>query len=161
MSMTTTVPFSHYRILWATSWLSFASSLYGAAMGQPYNVYMVPTNIFITSMLYWPYPVRYTWRYYADVFVTHFMILYAIYRAANAEYMGATYFIWMGVPISHLLSEYYYMTGRYDESVAAHAVLHFLGNLGNFIIYSGKFMDFCDRNAMTPRWLLSCDTYPI
>jgi len=156
MTMTTSVPYSHYRILWATSWLSFASALYGRAVGQPYNVYMIPGSIFATSMLYWHYPVRYTWRYYTDVCMTHIVILYAIYRAFSADYMWATYIAWTGVPISHLISEYYYSNGRYDESVAAHASLHFLGNVGNFILFSGRLMDFCDPDAITPRWLLTC-----
>jgi hypothetical protein len=133
----TCLPFSHYRYLWLSSWTAFASALYGSAMGHPYDVIATPANIFLTSMLYWHYPVHNTWRYYLDVFTTHAMILYAVYRAYNAEYMWYTYAVWTGVPLFNALWGYYYKNGQYDASVFFHALLHICGNVGCFVLFSG------------------------
>lgn len=133
----TCLPFSHYRYLWLSSWTAFASAMYGSAMGHSYDVIATPTNIFLTSMLYWHNPVNTSWRYYLDVFTTHIMLVYAVYRAYNAEYMWYTYAVWTGVPLFNAAAQYYYKNGHYDASVFFHALLHICGNVGCFVLFSG------------------------
>jgi multidrug transporter EmrE-like cation transporter len=106
-------------------------------MGHPYDVIAIPANIFLTSMLYWHNPINTSWRYYVDVFTTHTMLLYAVYRAYNAEYMWLTYAIWTGVPVFNAASQHYYKNGFYTESVFFHALLHICGNAGCVMLFSG------------------------
>lgn len=150
----TCLPYKYYRFLWLSSWTSFAATSYGIYLGYPYDVYMVPCNIFVTSMIYWSYPVNYSWRYYLDVYLVKIHLLYALYRFYNSEYMIPTYFIWLlGVPGLYAMSLYYYQKKMYFESMICHVLVHCSGNLGNFLIFSGKVEDFCAPNSWTQKLL--------
>lgn len=140
----TCLPYSHYRYLWLSSWTSFASALYGSAMGHPYNVIAIPANIFLTSMIYWHNPINTSWRYYLDIFTVHAMLVYAVYRAYNAEYMWYTYGAWVGVPLLNAASQRYYKNGHYDASVFFHVLLHICGNVGCVVLFSGYVQPLLD-----------------
>jgi len=137
--ITTCLPYPYYWILWGSSWMSLVSAVYGYAVGKTADVYMIPGTIYLTSILYWTYPVTNSWRHYLDVYTVYAMATYSLIRAYNAQYMWAYYaFFCMGVGFFPL-GVYYHGLGMYIESTLAHMMLHLFANLGNIVVFSGEY----------------------
>jgi hypothetical protein len=152
----TSLPYKYYRFLWLSSWTSFAALSYGLYLGHPYNVYVIPGNVFITSIVYWSYPITYSWRYYLDIYTVQTHLLYALYRFYNSEYMIQIYIIWLIiVPCCYKTSLHYYKRKMYFEFVVYHSLIHACGNLGNIVAFSGKIEDLCAAKSWNQKFLCS------
>ena len=149
------LPYPYYHFLWGASWMSFVAAVYGYATGKPADVYIAPGAIFFTSILYWFYPVHYSWQYYLDISTVHIMALYSLFRAYNAEFMYAYYaFFCAGVGFFPI-GLYYYNRGMYVESTFAHMMLHLVANIGNIVVFSGKYEEICSPKSFMPSMICS------
>jgi hypothetical protein len=148
MSGDTCIPFSHYQFIWLTSWTSLISSLYGYWKGLTYDLYMIPGSVFVTSMIYWSYPVEKSWREYLDVSVVRICAVLITYRAFYAEYVILQQVLmWFGISWFYYGLNFY-RSNRIDEYTLCHMLLHIFGNLSNAALFSGYVEPICSPNSL-------------
>jgi hypothetical protein len=119
--------------------LSIFSSIY-AVYNQQYLLACCPGGVFITSIYYWSKPTFKTPRRYIDISYLSISLLYQLYRAYYSQYMKMYYIIMFFAISFYPLGYYYYNRKLYWESTYAHSMIHITANIGNIVLYSGKFM---------------------
>jgi hypothetical protein len=134
-SFSLVLPPEHYWFLWSLSWLSLVSALYAVYRGY-YDLACVPGGVWITSINYWRYP-DYSWRRYVDIAYVHIALVYQALRAYNAEYWIAYYIILAMGMICFPISVYFHKRRPWTSTIL-HGMVHILGNVSNFVLYSGS-----------------------
>lgn len=123
------------NIIYRVSHFSLVSATYALYRGH-YDLVLVPGGVFLTSIQYWSDPTNITKRYIDITYVTSALI-YQIIRARNFDnaiwYYGVVSLAMGMYPIG----VYLHQNGRDEESTFFHCLVHILGNLSNFVLYSG------------------------
>ena len=125
-----------YHILWRASFFSLATSLYAIYKGH-YNLAFCPAGVFCTSINYWRHP-DYSWRRYVDMTYVHLALLYQLRAASRSEYGNNYYAIMALGACCYQVGVVYFKKKDYWRSTYAHVGLHFIANVGNLVLYSGK-----------------------
>ena len=119
--------------------LSIFSSIY-AVYNQQYLLACGPGGVFITSIYYWSEPTLNTPRRYIDICYLSLSLIYHLYRGYYSQYVKLYYTIMFFSVSFYPLGYYYYNRKLYWESTYAHSMIHITANIGNIVLYSGKFM---------------------
>jgi hypothetical protein len=122
------------NFLFITSWLSLLSFIYAHKRGH-YDLMWVPFAVWFSSILYWWHPVDSIRRYF-DITVVSCGLTFQLYKALHAEYNKLYYFFVLMAVLCYPLSQFYYLSNPWI-SVFCHSLIHILGNVSNFILYSG------------------------
>jgi len=126
-----------YILIYKTSYLTLLSFLYSLYQ-EHYNISIVPGSIFVGAILYWSKP-DYSWRRYLDMAIAKTCIIYQLYMAYYNDYAILYYFIATIGLSCYPLGIYYYKKNDYWNSTYSHMAMHIILNIGNIILYSGKF----------------------
>jgi hypothetical protein len=121
------------------AYLSLFLSIYGIYC-QQYLLSCGPGGVFITSIYYWSEPTFNTPRRYIDICYLSLSLMYHLYRGYYSQYMKIYYVIMFCSVSFYPLGYYYYNRKLYWESTYAHSMIHITANIGNIVLYSGKFM---------------------
>jgi len=68
-----------YNIIWGTSWISLYPSIL-AFVNNKYDLSLLTSIVFSTSLLYWKNPIN-SWRRHLDIVAVRTTLLYQIYYA--------------------------------------------------------------------------------
>jgi len=126
------------KIIYNMAYLSLVTSLY-ATYQQQYMLACCTSGVFVTSICYWSKPTFDTPRRYIDIVYVSSSLVYQLYRAYYSQYSVMYYSIMLCAVSFYPLGYYYYNRNRYWESTYAHCMLHILANIGNIVLYSGRF----------------------
>ena len=131
------VPREQSNFLVSLSFLSLVSGIYAINRGH-YDLAMVPLGVFTTSMIYWTNPT-YCWRRTLDMVYVSSAMVYQIYRAQNAQYRKP-YYCLLFCAVAFYPFSWYFHNKKYSswKSVLSHSMIHIVGNISNFVLYSGK-----------------------
>lgn len=128
------VPRSHANIIWAAAWLSFVSGVYAVSRNY-YHLCFVPFGVWFTSILYWTHPT-YGWRRNLDMAWVACSLIYQSYCAIGSENVVAYFVIMFFAVLSYPIGNHCYNTNSW-LGIMWHSFIHILGNVANFILYSG------------------------
>lgn len=129
-------PSSINKVLFKTAWLSFVTGAF-ALYQQKYDIAIVPFSVWISSILYWHNPIYKSWRRTLDVTVVRSALIYQLWKAKNAENRNL-YYATVGVACAfYPISDFFYNKELIWLSAFSHSFVHILGNISNFILYSG------------------------
>ena len=131
------VPKEQANFLVSLSFLSLVSGLYALKRGY-YDLAMVPLGVFTTSIIYWTNPT-YCWRRILDMVYVSSAMTYQMYRAQKAEYR-MLYYGFLFSAVTFYPFSWYFHNNKYSswKSVISHSLIHIVGNISNFVLYSGK-----------------------
>jgi len=123
--------------LWATSWCSLISSLYGL---YHYRwIAILPWFVFCSSINYWRNPISHSPRRYADIATVFACITTQVYWSQHKEnfvpYLQITIIGISFYPIARILS----YNGLIWPSVIVHSMLHITGNIANVVLHHYRF----------------------
>lgn len=120
--------------LWATSWCSLVSSLYGLYHCR--WIAILPYCVFCTSLNYWRDPIPHSPRRYIDIATVLVSASTQIYWSQHMEnyvpYLRITIIGLSFYPFARILS----YNGLLWPSVIVHSMLHIVGNIANVVLYS-------------------------
>jgi hypothetical protein len=136
------LPPSYANLLWYVSWLSLVSALYAYGRGY-YDLAIVPGGVWVTSINYWRKP-DYSWRRYVDIAYVHTALLYQILRAHESEYRILYYRILAIGCLFFPVGVFFHKKSELRKSTWCHAMVHVLGNVSNFVLYSGYVAPLCE-----------------
>jgi len=123
-----------YNLIYKVSFISLCSSIYAIYKGY-YNLCIVPGGVFLTSINYWRNPTN-SWRKYIDIGYVSLSLSYQCIMVYNFKY-SRIYYITVCIALSlYPISIYYYNKKKYWYSTYAHCMVHIIGNVSNFILYS-------------------------
>jgi hypothetical protein len=134
-----TLPIPQAHFIWYCAWLSIPSAIYAYSHPTTTHFAPIPAAVFATSLLYWRNPLRDSWRRKLDIIVvsaglTHHMY-YALYHPTPHT---PTYLALIGVSMmSYTISQYYSDRQQYWPAAYAHAMIHLVANIANFVLYYG------------------------
>ena len=131
------VPREHANFLVSLSFLSLVSGMY-AINRRYYELAMVPLGVFTTSIIYWTNPTH-CWRRVMDMVYVSGAMVYQVYRARNAQYR-TPYYCLLLLAVTFYPFSWYFHNKKYSswKSVLSHSMIHIVGNISNFVLYSGK-----------------------
>ena len=130
------LPLPHGWTIWYFSHIHIFTALY-AFINTYYLLSFFGFGSFATSLNYWKYPHRYSWRRYCDIcfiqltFYVH--LYYALMMTTGISYM---YFSGIGI-ICYGISNYYTRKNIFFATYF-HILVHVFASIGNSILYSGK-----------------------
>lgn len=130
------IPKRQANFLWVLAWLSLVSGLYAISRGY-YDLAPVPLGVWATSLLYWQHP-DFSWRRYFDMAFVHLAMVYQIWRAVGAENMNAYYATLAVACVFFPLGTYFHARKMQWPSTICHGGVHVMGNVSNFVLYSGN-----------------------
>lgn len=126
----------YYRVIYRVSYLSFIPSIYAMYRGY-YDLSIMCGGVTLTSINFWKNP-DFSWRRELDIHFVRLSILYHLFRAYNAE-NGKIYYIISGSAITcYPIGIYFFINKKYWYFTISHALVHILGDLSNFVLYSGN-----------------------
>jgi hypothetical protein len=125
-------------ILFKTSFLFALNTIYGLYQMMygrlAFNdVLITNTLLFITSINYWKKPT-YGFRRKLDIFMSLTNIIYNSYTISHHPKAWICYISIKMLIVSYGFSWYYYNNNNMNLSTFCHAMVHFFGNFGNFIV---------------------------
>lgn len=126
-----------YKMIFNVSFLAVGSSAYAVYNGH-YDLAICSGSVFLTSINYWRKPT-YSWRRYLDMTCVKLVFMYQLYKAYRCQYMIQYYTIMFFAVSCYPLGIYYHKKQLYWYSTYAHSTLHIISNIGNLVLYSGKF----------------------
>jgi hypothetical protein len=142
-----TLPHPQAHFIWRCAWLSVPSAIYAAATT---HLAVVPASVFATSLLYWRNPVRDSWRRTLDMAVVFSGVTYQTYYAfRHIHGMSsaiATYSALIGSSAAcYGLSQYFMRRGLLWPATYAHASIHLVANVANFVLYDAitRLPEYC------------------
>jgi hypothetical protein len=133
--MTVILNKEQYLVLYKSSYIALLSVIY-ALYQKHYELVIVPTAVFITSINYWSKP-DYSYRRYLDMAIVKSTMVYQIYIGYNAQYSGPFLCLWCLAGLSYLVAIGYYKSGDNWKSTYSHLIFHIFANIGNITLYSG------------------------
>jgi hypothetical protein len=125
-----------YNLLWKTSWLTLSSAVYLFHRAH-YDLCLIATCVFLTSINYWRRP-DYSWRRYADLGAVFVGTTYESIRARNAEHRVAFFTLNTIAVASFLVAIHLYNQKRWWASTLWHANIHLTANAALLIVASGR-----------------------
>ncbi len=133
--MSLIIPRDEARIIFRLASLSFLSSLYAIYRGH-YDLSMVPFSVGCSTMLYWSEP-RYGWRRNVDMTTVFLALMYQLYRTTAAEMVMPYYILTVLTIACYPAGIYQHQKGNIRTGVYIHSGMHWIGNIANFVLYSG------------------------
>ena len=133
-------PPSHSLFFWSLAWIGLISGIYALFVGY-YDLSLVPLGIWLTSINYWRRPVLTSWRRYIDIGYVNIALFYQLFRARFAEHAIIYYSVTVVTLLFFPLSWYLHNRKLIVIATLCHGMVHILGNVGNFILYSGYIPD--------------------
>jgi len=145
LSLTLPLPNAHF--IWYCAWLSVPSAIYALTCYTP-HIAIIPASVWATSLNYWRYPLRDSWRRTLDIAVVFAGVSYQTYYAFR--YTSPAHFTAYSIlnavsAASYIASNTLMNRGRIWPATYAHASIHFFANLANAVLYSGIFT-YKDKN---------------
>ncbi len=129
------VPKSHANYLYKTSCLTALSVAYACKQGH-YSLTCVPLSVLCSSLLHWSYPTQ-SWRRYLDISVVWASLTYQLYRSQTASYKTPYYITVSFGAVFYPLAFYFQRKRHQVLATFSHSLLHIIGNISNFVLYSG------------------------
>jgi len=141
------LPLPQARFIWRCAWFSVPPAIYAAATT---HLAVVPACVWATSLLYWRNPVRNSWRRTLDMAVVFSGVTYQTYYAfRHIHGMSsaiATYSALIGCSAAcYGLSQYFMRRGLLWPATYAHASIHLVANVANFVLYDAitRLPEYC------------------
>lgn len=121
-----------YNILWGSSWIALFPTI-TAIKNKKYDLALCTGGVWISSLLYWKYPIN-NWKRMLDLILVRCCFSYQLLKSfeLNKHHIF--------IPISMIgIGNYYvgcnfYNGGNRWISVYCHLGLHIFANIGNFIL---------------------------
>jgi hypothetical protein len=141
-----TLPIPQAHFIWRCAWLSVPAAIYAATSpaapaATTTHLALVPASVFATSLLYWRNPVRNSWRRTLDMAVVFSGVTYQTYYAfrhihgMSSSAIGI-YTALIGCSAAcYGLSQYLLRRGHIWPATYAHASIHLVANVANFVLY--------------------------
>jgi hypothetical protein len=129
------------------AWLANPSAIYPNYHPASTHLAIVPASVWATSLLYWRDPVRDSWRRTLDMTVVFAGLSYNTYyafRHASPTHFGVYAALIGASAACYSVSNYLMTRGRIWPSTYAHASIHLVGNMANFVLYnSNRYKNIC------------------
>lgn len=138
-----TLPPHQSYYIWISAWTSIPSFLYARYTGHN-ELSIVPLSVYISSMIYWHNPIKYSWRRYLDMTVVLSGLGYQVYSSRNSKNLMYYYpVLFLGMtcfPLSTYVRKKYpdVHIGPIWGTTLLHCMVHIIGNIANIILYSGS-----------------------
>lgn len=127
------------QIICRVSVVCLPSAAYAMYCSVPHMA-LVPLSVYGSTQIYWRNPQK-GWRRNLDIVVVTTCCLYQVYEATKAS-TGFYYFLCVkGVFITFLAGWILHNHGFPWCGMYAHALLHILATIGNFILYRGLMLE--------------------
>ena len=139
--MSLTLPLPNAYFIWYCAWLSVPSTIYALTCYTP-HLAIIPASVWATSLNYWRYPVRDSWRRTLDIAVVFAGVNYQTYYAYRYTTLTTltAYSILIVISVaSYMTSNTLIKRGRIWPATYAHASIHFFANVANIVLYYGSF----------------------
>lgn len=139
------LPLPNAHFIWYCAWLSIPSAIYAAtaAVEATTHLAIVPSSVFVTSLLYWRNPVRNSWRRTLDMAIVFSGAIYQTYyafRHIRNTYSITAYSSLIGVSAAcYGISNYLMTRGLIWPATYAHASIHLVANVANMVLYHGMY----------------------
>ena len=133
------MPWSHVNCIWACSFLSLATSLYGFSQGPSHHdVAAVPFGVFATSFIFWwdPRP-GFNWPRVIDISWVQVGMWYLVFRAAQSE-KPAEFYAALATAGSSFIPSQHFHTRVQWLSTLGHVGVHVLGNVANVLLFKSS-----------------------
>jgi hypothetical protein len=141
------LPHPQADFIWRCAWLSVPSAIYAAATT---HLAVVPASVFATSLLYWRNPVRDSWRRTLDMAVVFSGVTYQTYYAfRHIHSMSSAIGIYTALigcsAACYGLSQYFMGRHLLWPATYAHASIHLVANVANFVLYDAitRLPEYC------------------
>ena len=138
-----TLPIPNAHFIWYCAWLAVPSAVYAFTSTRVPSLGIIPASVWATSLLYWRNPIRDSWPRKLDMVGVFIGASYNTYYAfRNIRHTSPAHFGVYAALIGAAISSYgvsnYLMTrGQVWPATYAHASIHLLGNMANFVLYDG------------------------
>jgi hypothetical protein len=135
------LPIPNAHFIWYCAWLSIPSAIYAAtaAVEATTRLAIVPSSVFVTSLLYWRNPIRNSWRRTLDMAVVFSGVTYQTYYAfrhiRNTPAIATYSALIGGSAACYGVSNYLMARGLIWPATYAHASIHLVANIANLVLY--------------------------
>lgn len=141
---TLVLPIPNAFFIWRCAWMSIFSA--GFAWSHPKTAHfaIVPLGVFVSSLNYWRYPIRNSWRRWTDITVVFSGLTYQSYYAytihdpvIDSTYLNRYVYLIVLSSVCYGLSNYFMGMGCIWAATYAHASIHLVANIANIMLYNG------------------------
>lgn len=130
------LPLAHGWTIWYISLIHFFTSLY-ALVNQHYVLSFFGFGSLGTSVNYWRYPLRNSWRRYFDICFVQLTFYFHLYYALMMT-TGNAYIFFTGSGIICYGISNYFTNKNIFFATYFHILVHMFGSIGNAVLYSGE-----------------------
>ena len=136
------LPIPNAHFIWYCAWFSLPSAIYAATASVTATTHLavVPASVFVTSLLYWRNPIRNSWRRTLDMAVVFSGVTYQTYYAfrhiRNTQAIATYSALIGGSAACYGVSNYLMARGLIWPATYAHASIHLVANVANFVLYN-------------------------
>jgi hypothetical protein len=140
------IPREYARWLWWSSWMTGVSAL-SALLFNLYDLSMLAILVLGTSLNYWRHP-DYGYRRYLDIASVQIALWWTAFRSVDATEPHRTVGLVFGVVLCIAFVASVYMRQRdVVLSTILHVFVHFFGNLGSIIAFTGGLPRLSDASV--------------
>ena len=125
------LPLQEAKYIYYSSYFNLIPTFYSIYINEKYEIVFISGGVFLTSINYWRYPVKYCWRRYLDIFYVHGSFLYALYLVQKTNF-ALQYYSLCTLPIMcYPISVYYGIQQKYLQAAFFHSLIHFFASICN------------------------------
>jgi len=125
------LPLEQAKFIYYASYFNLIPTFYSLYNRTQIEIVFISGGVFITSINYWRYPVKNSYRRYIDIFYVHSSFLYALYLASQTKFALQYCFLCLLPICCYPISINYGKKQKYFHAAIMHSFIHVLASLCN------------------------------